>query len=164
MRNVRGLAARIALLSCVAVGPLCASEAQGKSVYRYSGLAYTYSYPATKTCLTPGMYLTMALTFSAPLPPNLNNQVVQAVSWVIDDGKHTFKDTAKKAIAPLQSTFSTDGSGNITSWLVNSYYYAKDGITILYSTHSSNAGDYSDDANCKVPNIADNTTPGTWKH
>jgi hypothetical protein len=156
--------ARTAFMAATVIGFASAgmAPAAAKAVYNFVGQTYTYNYPSNG-CLTETMHLTMKITLPSVLAPNLSNYSVQAVSWVINDGLHQFKDSAKKAISPLQSTFSTDADGKIIAWSVNSYYYAKDGITLLYSTHSTQSGDYSDDTNCTVPNIASNFVPGTWK-
>jgi hypothetical protein len=141
---------------------LGAAQANASSTYTYTGVAYTYRYPANG-CLKQTMHLSMQIVLSAALEPNLTNQTVTAKSWVIDDGLHMFKDTEAKAVVPLQAQFSTDENGNITAWSINSYYYTKNGIDILYTTHSSNgAGDYSDDSKCKIASVGSNFTAGTW--
>jgi len=139
-----------------------AANANASSTYTYTGVPYTYSYPSNG-CLKETMHLSMKIVLSANLAPNLSNQAVTATSWVIDDGSHSFKDTAKKAIVPLQAQFSTDDNGNITAWSINSYYYTKNGIDLLYTTHSSaTAGDYADDDKCKTASVGSNFTAGAW--
>jgi hypothetical protein len=139
-----------------------AAKANVSASYTYTGVHYTYSYPSNG-CLKQTMHLSMKIVLSERLAANLSNQSVTAKSWAIDDGLHSFKDTQAKAIVPLQAQFSTDDNANITGWSVNSYYYAKNGIDLLYTTHSSGtAGDYSGDYKCKTASVGSNFTPGTW--
>jgi hypothetical protein len=154
--------ARVALVALAGMGALGAGAAQATVHYAFTGKKYTYEYPSTG-CLTKSMHLSMSIVFAAKLAPNLSNQSVTAVSWVVNDGLHSFKDTEAKAIAPLQATFSTDANGNITAWSVNSYYYAPNGIDILYTTHSKNTGDYSADYKCSPSAVGSNFVAGTWK-
>ena len=154
---------RAALLACAGLGTLGVADANAKAKYVYSGQKYTYMYPSNG-CLTLNMRLTMSIVFPAKLAANLNNTQVTAVSWTVNDGLHKFKDTEKKAIAPLRAVFSTDAAGHITAWSIDSYYYASNGIDLLYTTHSKNSGDYSDDNNCTPSSsIGSNFVPGTWK-
>jgi hypothetical protein len=154
-----------ALLPRAAIAALGSAPAHATVKYVFNGKPYTYIYPTTG-CLTKKMRLTMTIVYNAKLAPNLSNVSVPAVSWTINDGYHYFKDSAATAVAPLQSTFSTDGTGKITAWSVNSYYYAANKITLLYSTHSTHttlSGDYSDDAKCNPATIGSNTVPGAWQ-
>jgi hypothetical protein len=147
---------------CVAGTVALAAAPSHAATYTYTGVHYTYRYPANG-CLKETMHLSMKIVLSAPLQANLSNQSVTAKSWVVDDGLHRFRDTLAHAIVPLQAQFSTDDHGNITGWSINSYYYAKNGIDLLYTTHSSGtAGDYSADYKCKTNSVGSNFTPGTW--
>ena len=161
MRNLvpGGTLAALSLLVGMGATPALAS-----AKYVYKGLDYTYMYPSTG-CLKTTMHQSMSIVLAAPLAANLSQQTVNAVSWVIGDGLHSFKDTAKKAVVPLQAQFTTDGTGKITGWSINSYYYFSNKIDIEYTTHSNSGGDYSADYNCTVgtAEIGSNFKTGTWK-
>ncbi len=157
---MNALVARTALATVVLATCAHAATTPTAKTYVFSGKSYTYFFP-TGGCLTKSMHLTMYLNMAAPLSPNLSNQKVQPTSWLIKDGAHMFNDTWKKAIAPLNATFSTDANGKITAWSVDSYFYKPDKITILYTTHShgnaTSGGDYTDDYNCALPVPASST-------
>jgi hypothetical protein len=153
---------RMALIAIAGAGTLGITNADASAKYVYKGKSYIYMYPTTG-CLTEKMHLSMTIVLPAKLAANLSNQSVTAKSWVINDGLHKFKDTQAKAIAPLQAKFTTNASGQITAWSINSYYYTSNGINILYTTHSNSSGDYSADYNCTPSAIASNFVTGTWK-
>ena len=152
---------RVALIAMAGMGTVGVTNADAAAKYVYKGKHYTYMYPSTG-CLTEKMHLTMTIILPAKLAANLSNQSVTAKSWVISDGLHKFKNTQATAVVPLQASFTTNASGQITAWSINSYYYTSNGIDVLYTTHSNSSGDYSADYNCTPSAVGSNFVTGTW--
>lgn len=152
---------RVAMMAMVGIGIVGVTNADASAKYVYKGKHYTYMYPSTG-CLTEKMHLTMTIVLPTKLAANLSNKSVTAKSWVISDGLHKFKNTQATAVVPLQASFTTNASGQITAWSINSYYYTSNGIDVLYSTHSNSSGDYSADYNCTPSAVGSNFVTGTW--
>jgi len=148
------------------MGTVRVTNADAAAKYVYKGKNYTYLDPTTG-CMTEKMHLSMIIVLPTKLAADLSNQSVTAKSWAISDGLHKFKDTQATAVVPLQASFTTNASGQITAWSINSYYYTSNGIDVLYTTHSTKlasglGGDYSADYKCDPSGVGSNSVVGTW--
>lgn len=107
----------------VAVAVLCfATNASAIATYSYTGNNFT---TINDSGLSPGSYdtgmsVSGTITLTAPLASNLANADISAsvISFSFTDGRQTFTEADSLASANFWS-FSTDGTGAITAWLID---------------------------------------------
>ncbi|CAG0955123.1 hypothetical protein MYXO_00438 [Myxococcaceae bacterium] len=143
-----------------------APSAEGVTIYTYTGNTFTVFSPAPNPYTTSD-YVHGSFTTAAPLAPNLDDADVTGL--VLSFVFHDFADDHLPIVSGLPAgffltpTISTDGSGNITEWVV--------GITNGLGTHfivtTSNNGYSADfdfgDLNAQAGPYAYNSgSPGTW--
>jgi hypothetical protein len=90
-------------------------------VYEYTGKPFVHIVNNTIPTGTydNSMYITASLTFANPLPSNLSfdlNNVPLPIAYSISDGRQTFAGPNVNDL--LYLSLGTDGTGNISSWIV----------------------------------------------
>jgi hypothetical protein len=101
--------ASICLLFALVSVPMFASV-----TYTYTGNPFTYhnpSYPCPPDC-----FITASITLASALPSNLAEGPISPLAYMISDGGVTLTDANSSTYALGFSHWSTDASGNITTW------------------------------------------------
>jgi hypothetical protein len=83
--------------------------------YYYTGKEFT-SYSGGFTCPTATCSLTGSMTLASPLGDNAFSDPTAPVSYSFSDGVTTFDNSNSTLI---NSLFATDGSGQITNWVLS---------------------------------------------
>lgn len=141
--------------------------------------SFTYTYTGNKFDVdvsgpyTTSDFVSVTLTFSAPLPDNFSgnvNTLADLLSWSFSDGFQTDNSTDPGASAFF--LFVTNASGQITNWqvedsfgapyerLIESYYAADDSVSMDRGIDTAVGGYGEYDGSTSTP--PDFNPPGSW--
>ena len=89
------------------------------TIEEYTGNAFNF-FVGPGFALTTSDSVSAELIFSGPLAGNLNNadESGQLIGWTVTDGVHTLGSALNEGDLLTSAVFSTNGAGDITSWLV----------------------------------------------